>query len=153
MSKLLPPATIRLATVEDIPFMGYMDDYALNAGVPLEQWCRSPNNEEYIGAVAAGSAVVAELGDWRVAAGWYEAECSSSGLLTLAVEQGYRGRGIGEQVLRALIDRARTAKLSALNLSVMNNNPNAIRLYERLGFATESYSPHLLLRRMSLLIA
>jgi ribosomal protein S18 acetylase RimI-like enzyme len=53
--------------------------------------------------------------------------------LSIGVEADARGRGIGMALMEALIERARTAGVPALSLSVEEDNP-ALRLYERLGF-------------------
>lgn len=66
--------------------------------------------------------------------GWIQISTGSAGLhldqLHLAV--GWRGRGIGGQLLAALLARAAAAR-SSVALDVIRGNP-AIRLYERLGF-------------------
>jgi ribosomal protein S18 acetylase RimI-like enzyme len=54
--------------------------------------------------------------------------------LSVAVVEEARGRGIGIALLRSLLDRAREERMSAVSLSVEEENP-AVRLYERLGFA------------------
>jgi GNAT superfamily N-acetyltransferase len=53
--------------------------------------------------------------------------------LAIAVVPSKRGRGFGEELLSALIERARREGHRALSLSVERRNP-AIRLYERFGF-------------------
>ncbi|GIW98209.1 MAG: N-acetyltransferase [Pirellulaceae bacterium] len=59
----------------------------------------------------------------------------------LVVEQGQRGKGLGEQMLRAVIDRAARLGCAAVTLEVRGDNP-AQRLYQRVGFRfTEG--PHL----------
>jgi ribosomal protein S18 acetylase RimI-like enzyme len=55
-----------------------------------------------------------------------------SPVVTIAVRDGARGKGIGETLLRALIDEA-TARGLQLSLDVRETNP-ALRLYERVGF-------------------
>lgn len=55
-----------------------------------------------------------------------------SPVVTIAVRDGARRHGIGEALLRALIDEA-TARNVRLSLDVRETNP-AMRLYERLGF-------------------
>jgi ribosomal protein S18 acetylase RimI-like enzyme len=55
-----------------------------------------------------------------------------SPVVSIAVRDGARGKGIGEALLRALIDEAAARDLR-LSLDVRETNP-AMRLYERLGF-------------------
>ena len=53
--------------------------------------------------------------------------------LAIAVVPSRRGRGIGENLLRALLDRARDEGFTAISLSVERDNPSR-KLYERFGF-------------------
>jgi ribosomal protein S18 acetylase RimI-like enzyme len=53
--------------------------------------------------------------------------------LTIAVVPSRRGRGYGDELLTALLDRARKDGFSAVSLSVEPDNP-ALHLYERHGF-------------------
>lgn len=53
--------------------------------------------------------------------------------LSMAVLPGYRGRGIGAGLLRALAARARDAGIERISLSVEDDNP-AARLYTAAGF-------------------
>jgi ribosomal protein S18 acetylase RimI-like enzyme len=53
--------------------------------------------------------------------------------LTIAVASAYRGRGIGRQLLQALVQEAQSRKHRALSLSVEDGN-DAKRLYEQCGF-------------------
>ena len=52
----------------------------------------------------------------------------------LAVAAAQRGRGVGTRLLEAAFDLARANDLSAVRLGVVDTNPRARRLYERLGF-------------------
>ena len=52
----------------------------------------------------------------------------------LAVDRRFQGRGIGEVLVRACIDRARAAGARALRLSTSPVMVVARRIYERLGF-------------------
>jgi ribosomal protein S18 acetylase RimI-like enzyme len=56
--------------------------------------------------------------------------------LAIAVVPSKRGHGIGDALLRALLEKAREAGYERLSLSVDATNTGAIRLYERHGFAT-----------------
>lgn len=53
----------------------------------------------------------------------------------LAVRAEARGRGVGEALVTACVERARARKLRALVLSTQHRMLPAHRLYERLGFA------------------
>jgi ribosomal protein S18 acetylase RimI-like enzyme len=55
--------------------------------------------------------------------------------LSIAVDAGSRGRGVGEALLRELVRAARSRGVDAMSLSVEPDNP-ARRLYERVGFAS-----------------
>ncbi|MEV1078860.1 GNAT family N-acetyltransferase [Streptomyces sp. NPDC050211] len=52
----------------------------------------------------------------------------------LAVAHAARGKGAGEALVRACVDRARTAERTAVVLSTQRTMHAAHRIYERLGF-------------------
>ena len=52
----------------------------------------------------------------------------------VGVVAGRRGEGIGEQLMRAIEDRARSRGVERLWLEVLVQNEPAIRLYEKLGY-------------------
>ena len=56
-------------------------------------------------------------------------------LVDIALLPAHRGNGIGTQILRALQDEARAARVP-LCLSVLTSNVAALRFYVRLGFET-----------------
>jgi GNAT-family acetyltransferase (TIGR03103 family) len=55
-------------------------------------------------------------------------------LWTLAVDPASAVPGVGEALVRALVERFRSAGRAYLDLSVMHDNQPAIALYEKLGF-------------------
>lgn len=57
------------------------------------------------------------------------------GSLGMGLLPGYRGRGLGERLLRACMEHARD-HYEAVNLSVYHDNAPAIALYEKVGFET-----------------
>ena len=99
---------------------------------------------------AGDTAVVALDGGFPVGAAWYRvfsADEPGYGFvdeqtpeLAIAVVPSQRGKGIGEQLLLALMERARQAGYSALSLSVEPGNP-ARKLYERHGFRVVEEGP------------
>lgn len=58
-----------------------------------------------------------------------------SDLQTIAVDPSERGSGVGALLLERAIDVARTQGAVAMVLEVRSDNEDAIRLYERAGFA------------------
>jgi ribosomal protein S18 acetylase RimI-like enzyme len=89
------------------------------------------------------TAVIALAGGFPVGAAWYrlftreepgygfvDAETPE---LAIAVVPSKRGHGVGDELLRALIERGRAAGFARLSLSVEPGNP-ARKLYERHGF-------------------
>ncbi|MDX1993153.1 MAG: GNAT family N-acetyltransferase [bacterium] len=52
----------------------------------------------------------------------------------IAVHASARGRGIGSKLLNAVIDYARSHHYQRVRLDVVDTNPDAKRLYERIGF-------------------
>ena len=73
--------------------------------------------------VIAGFCVVRKIGD--------EAE-----LFRIATSLGIRRQGIGETLLKAAIESARSSGVSKMFLEVRVSNTEAISLYEKLGFTS-----------------
>lgn len=89
------------------------------------------------------AAVVAEVAGHPVGAAWvrlwsdvthsYGYIDASIPELGIGVAPQWRGRGIGEALLRALLAQAQEQGVAAISLSVESDNP-AMQLYEKLGF-------------------
>ncbi len=62
--------------------------------------------------------------------GFYDAETPE---LAVAIEAGFRGRGIGERLIVELSEEIRSGGAERMSLSVSRGNP-AIHLYLRLGY-------------------
>ena len=54
--------------------------------------------------------------------------------------KNYWGKGLGKEVMRLLIERAKSVGLTGLYLKVIPTNLRAIKLYEKVGFVMESSS-------------
>ena len=52
----------------------------------------------------------------------------------LFVIPGYRGQGIGTDILKALLEQAHKAGYTDIEIGVLASNTRARRLYERMGF-------------------
>ncbi len=57
----------------------------------------------------------------------------------IAVHENFRGQGIGSQLFDQLFEWAKVNKYKAIHLDVIDENPKAKALYERLGFIKTSY--------------
>jgi RimJ/RimL family protein N-acetyltransferase len=66
-----------------------------------------------------------------------QAHCGSLGM---GLIPAYRGQGLGQRLIEATIERARTAGMVRIEFGVHADNARAIRLYERVGFVREGVS-------------
>lgn len=65
-----------------------------------------------------------------------------AGCLGIGVVDGSRGIGIGEELMRAALQKAKANGLTRIELTVRENNSNAIALYKKLGFVIEGLHPN-----------
>ncbi|HEU4626328.1 MAG TPA: ribosomal protein S18-alanine N-acetyltransferase [Steroidobacteraceae bacterium] len=77
---------------------------------------------------------VACVGEEVVAYGVMSVGAGEAHILNLCVNAHFRCRGIGRQLLRYLVDRARSAGMGEAFLEVRPSNTAAIRLYQSMGF-------------------
>ena len=133
---------IRRADALDVPFLRDMLHHAY-------YWREDPAASEPVARYVANwgrrgdAAVIAVVDHRRVGAAWYrlfDAEEPGFAFLdegtpevSIAVVPAMRGRGIGSELLDALLARARREGFGALSLSVEKDNPS-VKLYERHGF-------------------
>ncbi|HYU40170.1 MAG TPA: GNAT family N-acetyltransferase [Acidimicrobiia bacterium] len=144
--------SLRRAGVDDVDFlweMLYHASYAAELGVPSPAALRDHSDlARYVDGWGRPTdlgviAVDAETGE-RAGAAWlrlltgnakgYGYVDDDTPELAIAVLPAHRGKGVGGQLLRELLDAAR-GTLRAVSLSVRADNP-ARRLYERIGFRT-----------------
>ena len=59
------------------------------------------------------------------------------GRLGMGVKAGFRGQGIGKELLKAALNRAFRQGLDRVELEVFRSNDSAVRLYEAHGFLRE----------------
>ena len=86
---------------------------------------------------SATASVLAAVDDSRLlgsAVIFFRRRSSAARLYSIAVAAGMRGRGIAAALLEAAEQAARTRGSNCLRLEVRQDNPDAIRLYERRGY-------------------
>ena len=133
---------IRPAGAQDLPFLrdmlrhAYYARWGSEADVPLERYVA--------GWGRRGDDALVAIDEFQpVGAAWFrlfDADEPGYGFvdentpeLTIAIVPSRRGKGLGEQLLISLLDRAREEGYARISLSVEADNP-AIRLYEQHGF-------------------
>ena len=77
---------------------------------------------------------IAEFEGETVAYGIVAMGAGEAHVLNICVSEHVRGRGIGRQMLRLLIERARQAGMRDVFLEVRPSNMHAIALYQSVGF-------------------
>lgn len=120
---------LRPATPADIPAI-----VALEAEGFESRWSAAIYGEELarpsawidLAVAAADDAVLGFVCAWQVV--------DACHLLRIATHPDHRGRGIGRALVERLIERARAAGCSHLELEVASRNAPAIALYQRVGF-------------------
>ena len=60
-----------------------------------------------------------------------------SAYIVIGILKDYRGKKIGTRLFEELFQWAASNKITRLELTVMTNNENAIRLYKKMGFKVE----------------
>ena len=134
---------IRHAGAQDLPFLrdmlrhAYYARWGDEADVPLERYVA--------GWGRPGDSALVAIDEFQpVGAAWYrlfEEDEPGYGFvdagtpeLTIAIVPSRRGRGLGEELLTALLEQARSEGYGRISLSVEPDNP-ALHLYEQHGFA------------------
>lgn len=120
---------IRLAALRDAPD-AFGSTYAEQATFTAEQWLnRIAGNSTFLAYLDEDGAGPVGL------AGGYQEEPGVAELVSMWVGPLARGHGVGEALIDAVADWARTATNAVtLHLWVTENNKPAVRLYERCGF-------------------
>lgn len=94
-------------------------------------WCLWGEDGELYGAASLGD----DDADIRDLPCWTPVEKSCE-LSRVGIRRDLHGQGIGEALARLLLEEARRQGRGAVRLLVSRDNPAAVRLYQKLGFAT-----------------
>ncbi len=135
---------IRRGNRSDLPFLRDMVRHAYYWRWAVPETADVPASRYVEGWGRPGDrAVIAIDAGFPVGAAWYRlfpSDAPGYGFLddrtpelTIAVVPSRRGRGLGRDLLAALLEQARRDGYGAISLSVERDNP-ALKLYERFGF-------------------
>ncbi|TMI03380.1 MAG: GNAT family N-acetyltransferase [Betaproteobacteria bacterium] len=108
------------------------------AGPPLE------STREFIRSILGGAGIqLLAVNPDDMVVGWCDIVRNPHegfrhvGRLGMGLLPGYRGRGLGRQLVAQAVRAARKAGIERIELEVFASNERAIALYRALGFATE----------------
>ncbi len=145
------PVTLRAARWEDLDGLlrfasGLVEEQRKNPGFgtliggPVTREKESRWLADKLVAMESGKevSVVAEVGGQLVANSEVVRgelpTTATHGLLGISVSRGYRGMGIGTEMLSCLVELSKKAGLKTLELHVLLTNPAAMKLYAKSGF-------------------
>ncbi len=120
------PLAIRSAALNDVPAILALEQQAQAAA----HWTR----EQYNQLVSSGVVLVAEEAGQLCGFVCAQAVAGEWELENVVVAAGFLRRGIANELMRALIQRAKNEAASAILLEVRESNVAARRLYEKHGF-------------------
>lgn len=120
------PAAIRFAVLNDVPAILAIEQQAPGAA----HWTR----EQYNQLMSSGIVLVAEEAGELCGLLCAQAGAGEWEIENVVVAAGFLRRGIANELMRALIRRAKNEAASALLLEVRESNLAARGLYEKHGF-------------------
>lgn len=149
---------IRPATLEDLPILLDFEQHLIEAERPMDVTLKQKEKisyyslENYIQADHT-EVVVAEIDGKIVGSGYgqirdrkpFFKQQQYGYIGFMYVTPQHRGQGVSQAVIHYLCDWFRTKNLEEIRLTVYEQNPRAIRAYEKVGF-----SKHLIEMRLNL---
>lgn len=121
---------IRLMRTSDLPEAAHLEQLYFSVPWTERQLKGSLESPEYL-------FVVAEEQGRVIGYGGLLKVLDEGDITNIVVEEAYRGKGIGRQLVKALLSEGKRCGLNAFTLEVRAGNAAAIHLYESLGFVRE----------------
>lgn len=120
---------IRKAKMHDVPVLAGIEEASFDAPWSADEIAKdvSSTDDNIYVAVIESDDVKAGYGEMRTVAG--EAQ-----IYNIVIDPAYRGRGLGEALMRHLTDKAEELGCSLITLEVRSGNAAATELYRKLGF-------------------
>lgn len=143
----MPHVEIRPASVEDAPataaILREMSEELNSTPRQPHEVPTAAEDAEAIRRIARDGGVWLVAVEDGVVVGWVNAQRGKRDSMKHVADLGItltrsaRGRGIGEQLMRALEAWARASGVRKLTLGVFRDNERAVRLYRRLGYQVD----------------
>lgn len=122
--------TTRLRALRDTPD-AFSSTAAQESTLPEHDWRARLERTDAVTLLA----VVGGVDVGMVVGAPHHEQPADAGLYAMWVAPEARGQGVGDALITAVADWARTAGYPRLRLDVADANARAVRLYERMGFA------------------
>jgi GNAT superfamily N-acetyltransferase len=138
----MPSPTMRPATLHDVDFLchvlylTHLQDHPECAAEPEDAWAeslRAAHTHDLQGKVKASTLYVVQVGTERVGRLRVVRTTERHELAGIQIVPDYQGQGIGTSIITTILQEA-SERAVAVELRVNKDNPDAERLYARLGF-------------------
>jgi [ribosomal protein S18]-alanine N-acetyltransferase len=128
--------TISPISVDEIESIVILDRLCFGGLWSIDSYRRELTNENshFLGASVDKTLEPATAG--IVGFGCFWAILDEAHITLLGVHPQYQRQGLGQSLLCALLDKARSIEMARATLEVRASNAGAIRLYEKYGFQT-----------------
>ncbi len=123
--------TYRIANAFDLPVFVSLDKGLF----PYSPWSASQYKEEFSSPTRHFVVAVDESQSIVGYAGVFAPGAAEADILTVGVVPEYRGKGIAKALMALITDWAKLQGSTAMMLEVKVDNPEAIGLYESLGYS------------------
>ncbi|MNG06423.1 ribosomal-protein-alanine N-acetyltransferase [compost metagenome] len=127
--------TFRAMRMNDVPVIVSIEQEAFTTPWSAEAFTNelSHNHFARYTVMEDGSGIIGYGGMWTI--------IDEAHVTNIAVRHDRRGRGLGERLLRRLMEQAAEYGMDRMTLEVRVSNERAQRLYERLGFEPAGIRP------------
>lgn len=137
---------VRLATLNDIPILLEFEQGVINAERPMDPTIKDGNINYYniseLIKSESSDVYVADINGKIVASGYakikedrhYLKHGQQGYLGFMFVPEEYRGKGFNKLIIDALLKWCKSKNVHEIRLDVYDQNPAAIRAYEKAGF-------------------
>ncbi len=127
-------ATIRPISIAEIDAIFILDRICFGGLWSIDSYRRELSHENsHFLAVTVDRSLASET-EGIIGFGCFWAILDEAHITLLGIHPHYRGRGLGQLLLCALLERAREIEMARATLEVRESNHSAIHIYEKYGF-------------------